>query len=67
MAGKIKHLIDTIIERKSNGSDLIKLTLKTKFVIKGVDPDHYSEISPDDPEILEKLKELAQELNISID
>ena len=67
MAGKIKNLIDTIIENKSKGSNLIKLTLKTKLVLKGVDPDHYSETSPDNPEILEKLKELARELNISID
>lgn len=67
MAGKIKQIIDHIIEKKSKGSDLIKLTMKTKFVLKGVDPDNYSETSPDDPDIIENLKTIARDFNVEID
>jgi len=67
MPGRIKSIIDKIIEEKSKGSDLIKLTLKTKFVLKGVDTDKYSEISQDDPAVIEKLKKIAKDFNVNID
>ena len=67
MPGKIKHIIDKIIAEKSKGSDLIKLTLKTKFVLKGVDPDNYTELSQDDPAVIEKLKEIARDFNVHIE
>ena len=67
MAGQIKHLIDQIIEKKSRGSDLIKLTMKTKFVLKGIDPDLFTDLSPDDPEVLDKIKEAAKDFNVDID
>ncbi len=67
MSGRIKQIINQILDKKSNGSDLIKLTLKTKFVLKGIDPDKYSEVSSDDPAVLEKLKSVAQDFDVEVD
>ena len=66
MPGKIKKMIDAIIEEKSKGSDLIKLTLKTKFVLKGIDPEKFDELSKDDPAVISKLKAIAEKLNVDI-
>jgi len=38
MAGQIRNIIDTIIERRSRGNPTIALTTKTKFILKGVNP-----------------------------
>lgn len=66
MAGNVKRMIDLIIEQRSKGSPaLIKLT-KAKISLKGINPDKYTETSEDNPIAIEKLKALAEELNIKL-
>ena len=38
MAGKIKHLLDKIIEARSKGNPTTTQTTKIKLILKGVDP-----------------------------
>jgi hypothetical protein len=64
--GKIKYLIDAIISQRSKGNPAIAKSLKTKFMLKGLNPDAYSANTPDDATILDKLRGLASTLNISI-
>ena len=66
MAGKIKSLIDQIIEKRAKGNPLLADMTKTKMIMKGIDPSQFSSASPDDPSIIEKLSNLARELKISI-
>jgi hypothetical protein len=37
MAGKIKKLIDSLIEQRSQGSASIATTTRTKLLLKGID------------------------------
>lgn len=66
MPGKIKHLTDTIIEERAQGNPTIANTTKTKLILKGINPDAYTSSSPDDPEVIEKLRALADELGIRV-
>jgi len=66
MAGKIKNMIEEIIEKRSNGNETIKNTTKTKLILKGIDPDVYDSSSEDLPDVVEKLKVIAQELGLAI-
>ena len=66
MAGKIKRMIDTIIEKRSNGNPTIVNTTRTKLRLKGVSPDNYTLTSEDDPVVIEKLNSIAKELGISL-
>jgi len=66
MAGKIKSLIDQIIEKRAKGNPLLADMTKTKMIMKGIDPSQFSSSSPDDSSIIEKLTNLAKELKISI-
>jgi hypothetical protein len=66
MAGEIKGIIDTIIARRSKGNPTIALTTKTKFILKGIDPDRYDRASPDDPVIIAKVKAIAVEMGVGI-
>ena len=66
MAGKINQMIETIIEKRTNGDETLANTTKTKLILKGIDPDDYDENSPDDPETIEKLETLADDLDITL-
>jgi hypothetical protein len=66
MAGKIKNIIDSIVEKRSNGNAAIANLTKSKIVMKGIIPEKYTSMSDDDPVIIEKLVVLAKELNVNI-
>lgn len=63
MAGKIKNLIDQIVEQRSKGNAIVASSTRTKLILKGINPTKYNEHSEDDPVILQKLMEIAKELS----
>lgn len=66
MAGRIKILIDTIVEKRAGGNSTIANLTKSKMVMKGINPEKYMSNSPDDPAVIEKLMTLAREMNVNI-
>lgn len=64
MAGRIRLMLDHIIEKRSGGDPTLALTTKTKLILKGLNPDRYSASSPDDPIIVEKVKGVAREMGL---
>lgn len=66
MAGQIHRMIDTIIQKRSNGNETIAKTTKTKFILKGINPDKFNNASPDDQVIIDKLKLIANEFGIAV-
>jgi hypothetical protein len=66
MAGKIKNIIDSIVESRSKGNTTIANLTKSKMVMKGINPEKYTKNSEDDPEVIERLMILAKELDVII-
>lgn len=66
MAGQVKKMIDTIIQQRSQGNPAIASSTRIKLAIKGIDPKNFTETSTDDPVVLGKLQQLAQELSIKL-
>jgi hypothetical protein len=66
MAGRIKKDIDTIIEQRSRGIKGLVYVTKIKLILKGINPDDYDERTPDDPEILKKIRQCAAELGVEL-
>ena len=64
MAGKIKKMIDDIIEERSKGNPAIKEMTIAKLILKGFNPKNFKCDSYDDPVIIEKLINIAKQLNI---
>lgn len=62
MPGKVKRMIDSIIEQRSRGDPVLLKTTKTKLMLKGINPDRFTLKSEDDPKVLEKLNKLMKEL-----
>jgi hypothetical protein len=66
MAGKIKHLIDKLIEERAHGNPTLASITRTKLVLKGIVPDKYTSSSEDDQGIIAKINQTALEMNIKL-
>jgi len=64
--GKTKLIIDSIITQRSGGDPTIAKVIRTKFVLKGINPDAYSLDTPDDPNLVRRLMDLAAKLGVKI-
>ena len=65
MAGKIKELIDCILEQRAGTNQTLRNTTKVKLQLKGINVDEYTKASPDDTAVIEKLTEVAKQLNVT--
>ena len=61
MSGKIKNILDYMINSRSAGDPIIAEVTKAKLILKGINPDNFDENSPDDPKI---MKEILEMLNL---
>ena len=64
--GKTKLIIDSIITQRSGGSAAVAKVIRTKFMLKGINPDAYSLDTPDDPNLVKRLMDLAAKLGVTI-
>jgi hypothetical protein len=64
--GKTKLIIDSIITHRSGGDPTVAKVIRNKFMAKGIDPDAYSLDTPDDPNLVKKLMDLAAKLGVKI-
>jgi len=62
MAGKIKQMIDTIISQRSKDNPMLAGVIKTKLMLKGIDPAKFTSQSDDDPAIIAKLESVVKEI-----
>lgn len=66
MSGQIKKMIDKIISEKAKGDNIIENSVKVKLILKGIKAESYDLASPDDPEIIKKLTEIAKDYKITV-
>ena len=64
MAGKIKKMIDIIILENAKGNETLVNLTKAKLTLKGINPKKFTDTSEDTPEIIEKLKVVANDMGI---
>lgn len=65
MAGKIREIIDQIIQERSKGNPAIAEMTKAKLILKGLNPNKFDEYSEDNPVIIENLINIAKQLNVN--
>jgi len=61
MAGIIKLMIDSIIAQRAQGNATLEGIIRTKLMLKGVDPRKYTLQSNDDPCVIRKLEALVKD------
>lgn len=64
MSGQIKKLIDSVVQARSKGNVALATITRAKLAFKGINPDKYTDNSPDDPAILIRLQSIADEFNV---
>lgn len=62
MAGKIRQMIDAIISQRAKDNPMLERVIKTKLILKGINPNKYTLQSDDDPTVIMKLERMIQEL-----
>jgi hypothetical protein len=62
MAGKIQRMIEVIVAERSKGNEMLAKAVKTKLILKGINPALYSDQSEDDPTIIKKLENMLHDL-----
>ena len=62
MAGKIKLMIDSIIEQRAKGNPMLQGVIRTKLMLKGIDAKKYTLQSEDDAAVIGKLEVLMKDL-----
>ena len=60
--GQCKQLIDEIIDLRTDGQPQLAGFVRATLIVKGILPDKYSDTTPDDPEMVAKLKAMASRL-----
>jgi hypothetical protein len=66
MAGQVRALLDKILSERAKGNTSVAMSTKTKLILKGFNPDHWSAASTDDPEVISKVKEIARDLGVTL-
>jgi hypothetical protein len=62
MPGKIKQMIDFIVKQRAQDNPMLERVIKTKLILKGINPSKYNTQSDDDPVIINKLQILINDL-----
>lgn len=66
MAGKVKALIDRLIELRTKGDKGLVAPLKIKLIMKGVDPDLFDANSSDDAAVIQRVTKIAREMGYEL-
>ena len=66
MAGKVKSILDAVIEHRAKGNPTLIAATKTKLILKGLNPDKFGRLTPDDPVILKRVEGLARQLGLNV-
>ena len=62
MAGKIKTMIDAIIQQRAKDNPMLEGVIRTKLMLKGIDSKKFTLQSEDDPAVISKLEALVKDL-----
>ena len=66
MAGQVHAAIQRIIAIRGKGNRMIENGTKTKLLLKGINASKWTPASPDDPLMLDKVRQAAFEFGVSI-
>jgi len=66
MAGTVRKIIERIKEQRSGGNSVVALTVETRLVLQGFDPERFDYDTPDDPGRLARIQAIAGEMSVDI-
>jgi hypothetical protein len=61
MAGRVKQLIDELIQLRAAGNPGVACFLRAHLMLMGIDPERYTERSPDDANKEQTLRQMIHD------
>ena len=65
MAGKVRRLIDELLEIRARGNAGVEHFLRAHLALNGLDPERHTHRCPDDPEKIRKLEQMIEDFRDS--
>jgi len=59
-------MLEGIIRERAHGNPTLVMTTRTKLILKGFNPDRFTETSPDDPQAMERIRVIANEMGCNL-
>jgi len=66
MPGTVRKIIERIKDKRSGGNSVVALTVETRLVLQGFDPERFDYDTPDDPGRLARIGEIAREMQVDV-
>jgi len=66
MTGTAKKMINLIIAEKAQGDKAIEKSIRVKLILGGIMVDKLTETTPDDPALINKIKNVATVYGVKI-
>lgn len=66
MPGTVRKIIERIKEKRSGGNSVVALTVETRLVLQGFDPQRFNYDDPDDAGRLARIADIAREMRINV-
>jgi len=66
MPGTIRKIIERIKEKRSGGNSVVALTVETRLVLQGFDPQRFEYDTADDPGRLARISDIAEEMRVDV-
>jgi hypothetical protein len=56
-------MIERIVSVRAQGNETLERAIRTKLILKGINPATYTEQSDDDPAVIRKLEKMLRDLH----
>ena len=66
MAGQLKSMIERVVQERAKGSPTLAVTTRAKLMLKGIPVNEFTELSADDPAMIQRLRVAASEMGVTV-
>ena len=66
MAGQLKSMIDRVVQERAKGSSTLAVTTRAKLLLKGIPVDDFTDKTPDDPAMMQRVRVAAGEMGVRL-
>jgi hypothetical protein len=66
MAGQLKSMIERVVQERAKGSPTLAATTRAKLLLKGIPVNDFTDRSPDDPAMIQRVRIAAGEMGVSV-
>ena len=66
MHGRAKQLIDTIVRVRGKGDVAVERGVRVKLILKGIQPEKFTDATVDDPLVIALIKSVAADLGVPL-